>query len=104
MDIFESLESLPVSEACFEDIISIIESILNEEDELSPNKERHLKKLTNNIVKAYLKKQSNPSKANRDKVDAAYNKHANIRHKYYEGDKYSGLSPKELAQANGYLN
>ena len=30
MDIFESLENLPVSEACFEDIISIVEEYLSE--------------------------------------------------------------------------
>ena len=31
MDIFESLENLPVSEACFEDIIGIVEAILSED-------------------------------------------------------------------------
>ena len=30
MDIFESLENLPVSESCFEDIISIVEEYINE--------------------------------------------------------------------------
>ena len=30
MDIFESLENLPVSEECFEDIISIVEEYINE--------------------------------------------------------------------------
>ena len=30
MDIFESLENLPVSEACFEDIVNIVEEIINE--------------------------------------------------------------------------
>ena len=30
MDIFESLENLPVSESCFEDIISIVEEIISE--------------------------------------------------------------------------
>ena len=33
MDIFESLESLPVSEGCFEDIIGLVESKLREAEE-----------------------------------------------------------------------
>ena len=34
MDIFESLENLPISEECFNDIMHIVEAILNEEDSL----------------------------------------------------------------------
>ena len=33
MDIFESLENLNVSEECFDDIVSIVEEILSEEDD-----------------------------------------------------------------------
>ena len=31
MDIFESLEQLPVSEACFDEIMGIVEELLNED-------------------------------------------------------------------------
>ena len=34
MDIFESLENLPVSEECFDDILSIIEEYIDENEEL----------------------------------------------------------------------
>ena len=39
MDIFENLENLPVSEACFDDIIGIIEEIISETKKA--NKEEH---------------------------------------------------------------
>ena len=39
MDIFESLENLPVSEACFEDIVGLVEKYINENeyDSLTPD-------------------------------------------------------------------
>ena len=37
MDIFESLENLPVSEECFDDIINMVKNVLNE-DELQDTK------------------------------------------------------------------
>ena len=99
MNIFESLENLPISEECFNDILSIVE-----DKELTPNKERHLEKLSHKIAKAKVKEQEQgKTKKVRDKIDAAYNKHANKYHEYVTGSKdYEGLSPKELAQANGY--
>lgn len=40
MNIFESLENLPVSEACFNDVISLIESYINELEEETVDKAR----------------------------------------------------------------
>ena len=40
MDIFESLENLPVSEACFEDIIGIVEEYIQEKSDWTVKKWR----------------------------------------------------------------
>ena len=40
MDIFESLENLPVSEACFNDVINLVEEYINELKEETVDKAR----------------------------------------------------------------
>ena len=44
MSIFESLEKLPVSEACFNDVVSLVESYINELDEETVDRAREERK------------------------------------------------------------
>ena len=53
MDILESLENLPVSEACFEDIVQLVEEIIQEESKgIIPLKKEYRGKMMNAWVRS----------------------------------------------------
>ena len=94
MNIFESLENLPVSEECFDDILAITEEIINER-----NKENKIKK--NN----WENKLSGISPQYKDKVQ---NKINNLRKDaddyYWAHVDAAGASPEEYKRAKELLD
>ena len=96
MNIFESLENLPVSEACFEDIMSIVEYYLSENavDDYAAKKAeeyKNAKKLTRHYAKTLDRKSSKQYNKQVGKV-----KRAQDRVLWAEGDMISS-APSEYS-------
>ena len=104
MDIFESLENLQVSEACFEDIIGLVEEHINERSEVNKIKkngyENNLAGINNeykdnvqNKIKGLKKDADDYYWASVDAADATQKGHDASK-------KLSNISDLKLIQAN----
>ena len=90
MDIFESLENLPVSEGCFEDIIGLVEEYINEMNVFTVGKVNALRRANADKARLNLSPSSTDNDIKRAS-DAAEKLHKNeVLSRKYVGNRTNG--------------